>query len=488
MRLCCRKLNLSLRIILLIVIMLIMLALSSALVLASGSSRIVIDPIDNRITTAEEASFNLTISNRLEISQSYTLYSISSGAGWIVDPFPLSDKVIEAVPPDGSHTTKILVRTLNAFDPGIYKVPLTIESDSGERHDKTLEVYLSPEKPIDYLPAIRATLDMDEKVDPRAPISIKLFLENRNPLNLAGLKIQLQSEMPEFQKEVSVDLPPLEKKTVEFSIIPSRFQQPKEYVLFFIFEREGEIVKVLDKAIEIIPIISDFKVDIAREEVFIKHFGTVAIINEGNVLNTQEAKVPMSLWQALFTSSDGIVRRVEGQRYLAWEVTLAPNESVYKNFQTSYRILLYLFIALVVVGLFYWYVRPPFSITKKATTVKVGDGTLSQIKVTLEIRNRTGKTLKNVTITDIVPAIANVEQSLEPGTLKPKEIKNTAHGTKIIWSLAELDGHEHRLVTYKVKAKLNILGTFSLPRATVEAHGKRKKHYKAYSNIFRLGI
>ena len=60
-------------------------------------------------------------------------------------------------------------------------------------------------------------------------------------------------------------------------------------------------------------------------------------------------------------------------------------------------------------------------------------------------------------------------------------------GAKVIWALAELDSHEHRLITYKVKAKLNILGTFSLPRAVVEFHKKSgKKKSKAFSNVYRL--
>ena len=60
-------------------------------------------------------------------------------------------------------------------------------------------------------------------------------------------------------------------------------------------------------------------------------------------------------------------------------------------------------------------------------------------------------------------------------------------GTKVTWSLAELDSHEQRLISYKIKAKLNILGTFSLPRATVEFKRKKGSRLsKAYSNVFRL--
>ena len=86
------------------------------------------------------------------------------------------------------------------------------------------------------------------------------------------------------------------------------------------------------------------------------------------------------------------------------------------------------------------------------------------------------------------PSMSNVERSLDLGTLRPKEINHGKHGTKVTWSLVELDAHEHRIITYKVRAKLNILGTFSLPRAGVEyGKGKRGKG-KAYSNIFRVDV
>ena len=97
-----------------------------------------------------------------------------------------------------------------------------------------------------------------------------------------------------------------------------------------------------------------------------------------------------------------------------------------------------------------------------------------------------GLPLRDVEVVDVVPAIVNVEKSLELGTLKPHEIKHTQHGTRVMWSIPELEGHEHRLITYKVKAKLNILGMVSLPRATVRYIRKGGRKGKAYSNVFRL--
>ena len=228
----------------------ILLVLLSTLSLAE--SNIDLKVKKNHIAFSEIAQYDLTITNNAEGKQRYSIYSLQSGQGWNVDPFPLKDKIIE-LNAGMSYSTIIQAQPFDKeLQPGIYYVQISIASDLGESYTKSLKVYLSPEKPVDYLPAIKASIDMDEKINPKEPLSIKLFLENRNPLDLTGLVVKIQSDMPEFIKEVSVDLPPLDKKTIEFSINPNQFQQPKDYLLFFIFEHKGEVAKIMDKKVEVI--------------------------------------------------------------------------------------------------------------------------------------------------------------------------------------------------------------------------------------------
>lgn len=463
------------------VVLLVVLSLVSI-----ADSDVGVTSIDNEITTIEQASFSLKITNNANQVQRYSIFSLQSGLGWNVDPYPLKDKIIE-LKPGASYTTTIKANVIEKekLNPGIYFVEITIQSDLGETYTKSLKIYLSPEKPIDYLPSIKATLDIDEKIDPREPVSIKLFLENKNPLDLTGLKIRIQSDIPEFTKEVDVELPPLEKKTVEFSIMPNPTQQPKEYMLFFIFENKGEIVKVIDRKFEIITLLPEFEVNVTEEKSFLKVLRTIKVRNGGNVLNTQTVKLPLSFGEYFFTTSTGSKPAEQG-RALTWEITLGPDETKTMQALTNYRLLLYLaIVALILLG-FYLYIKSPISVRKMATAIKSGDGALSEIKITLEVKNLSRKAIHDISVTDTVPGIADIEKSLELGTLKPKEIKHTKNGTKVIWSLAELDAHEHRMITYKLKARLNILGTVSLPRATVQFKSKGKRSRKAYSNIFRL--
>ena len=468
----------------LLVVSILLLVNSIAVV---ADSNIEITPINNQVAIGEFATFDLTIINNENKPQRYSIYSLQSGQGWNVDPHPLRDRIIE-LDARQRHTTTLRVQTLESLTPGIYHVPVSIESDLGERYSESMKIYLAPEKPLSYLPSISAILDMDEKLDPTDSVSIKLFLENKNPLDFKGLTIRIQSDMSEFRKEVTIDLPPLEKKTVEFAITPNPFQQPKDYTLFFVFEYGDQTVKVIEQKVEVIPLLPRFDLEVSDEVVYWKTFSQLEVTNNGNVLNTQKVRYPVSFWQSLFTRSDAELIKDGKQRYLVWEATLQPNESISFPFVTNYRLLLYLAAAITLLTTFYLYVRSSVFLTKKVLTTKSdSEGALSEIKVTIELLNKSHKKLKNISIVDLVPAIANVEKSLELGTLKPQEIKHTKKGTKVIWSLVELDSHEHRIITYKIRAKLNILGTFSLPRASVDYVTKRGKKMKAYSNIIRLG-
>ncbi len=459
-----------------------MLILSSGFVLAQ--SQVKLEPANNDITLIEEALYTIEIKNTGEVTANYKLYSLESG--WIVDP-PAYDRTFYLQPGETKKTT-IKIKPVEKFKPGIYAPTFYVDEyidNAVKSYTNPLKIYLSPDGPVDYVPSLKVDIDMNDKINPRETVSVKMFIENRNPLDLKDLKIRIQSDMPEFVKEGSLNLPPLEKKTAEFSITPSKYQQPKKYTLFFIFERFGEQVKVITKNVEILPLQPAFEFTKNDETIFFKRFSALAVTNPGNVINTQDVNIPVGFWESLFVT-DAQTKKVDGQRVLSWKVSLAPNEEKYFFFVTNYRVLFYIIAILVIFGIFYLIVKSPIEVSKKATA-KHGENkeTLSEIKITLEVRNKSNKRIKDVEIIDVVPSIANVEKSLQLGTLKPKEIRNTKKGTKVIWSLAELDAHEHRLITYKIRAKLNILGTFSLPRTVLE-YKKGKKKGKVFSNVFRL--
>ncbi len=441
--------------------------------------------VDNEINPSQQALFELTLTNSDEVAHTYTFYSLVQG--WDVEPTPIKDKVINLGQRE-KKTITIKARPTAAYKPGIYSLPVSVRREDNVQHDLLLKVYLSPEKPLDYLPAIKVTLDMPEKINPQENVAIKLFLENRNPLDLKGVVVKIESDIPEFVKETRLDLPPKERRTVEFSITPNKHQQPKDYILFFLFEKDGEVVKAFDKRIEVLTNVPQFTITTNERKTFLKRYVDVTITNDGNILNTQEVMLPVTFWQALVSSSEDFeIEAKENGRFFVTELTLGPNEPKTLVYVINNRIPVYILLILLALFGFYLRVRSHVIVRKRASTSHHDKESVSEVKVTLEVINRSSHPLKNISVTDMVPAIANVEKTLELGTLKPHEIRHTNKGTKAIWVIAELDGHEHRLISYKVRAKLNILGTFELPRAVIEYHDTHKRKRKAYSNIFRVG-
>ena len=466
---------------------LVILLLFSTVALANIEANVTV--INNDVKIGQEAHYTLKVVNSGHAEERVSIYSLHNGLGWLIEPVPLRDKVV-TISAGSAYSASIVVKSHDTVAPGIYHLPLTVETQRGEREEVYLKVYLSPINQVDYEATIKPTIDMNEKINPKEPVSVKIALENKNLLNLSNLTVRIESDIPEFAKQAMIDLGPRDNKTVEFTITPDPYQQPKQYVLSFVFERNMQPIKVVEKVVEIIALVPPFTIEPVHEKSFLKRVSTLTITNQGNVLNTQDVTYPISYWDVLVvTNSDAQVVRTDEGRFLLWSKTLAPHEATQVMYVTNYRLYIYFLLVIIGLVLFYFYVKAPIILQKSAVTTRNdADGSLSEIKVTLEFRNVSKKHLKNVIIEDFIPAIAQVEKSLQLGTLKPQHIKPVRGGTIITWVLPDMDAGDHRVVSYKLKAKLNILGIFELPRASAEYEISKLHKGKAYSNIFRINV
>ncbi len=441
---------------------------------ALAQTDVTITPIDNEVTVGQQATFRVVMKNNQDVAQRYAVFSLQTGQGWAVDPISLNDKVIE-LQAGQSYTTIVGARLIKELPLGIYYIPIAIEGDQEDKFSESLKVYVGREDLENYVPSLKVTVDMDERIDPRRPLSVKLFLENKNKLDLNSLTVRMRSELAEFDKEMTIDLPGLSKKTVEFAVVPHPYTQPKNYVLIFEFEHKGKVAKTMDQQVEVMVLDGPFNVSSSAQTVFLREYGTLIVTNNGNVLNEQQVRFPVSWFQSIVRSREAEEFKFNGQRYLS------------VSYIINYRWVLYGLIVLVLIILFVVLVRSPIGIRKNAVTLRSDEeGALSQLKITLDVSNKTDKPIRNITVVDVVPGIVNIEKSLDLGTLRPHEIKHTAGGTTVAWSISELDAHEDRLITYKVRAKLNVLGGFGLPRAYVEYTKGKGWRRKAYSNPFQL--
>ena len=131
--------------------------------------------------------------------------------------------------------------------------------------------------------------------------------------------------------------------------------------------------------------------------------------------------------------------------------------------------------------------RSPVLVHKSATVLATKEGGISELKVLIVVKNRTGKELKNVAIIDKVPHIADVLKDFEMGTLHPiKVLKHEKKGTLIKWGVKEFDAFEERVLAYKIKTRLSVLGEFKLPVVVVKFETLTGARRSTHSNTVSI--
>ena len=85
-----------------------------------------------------------------------------------------------------------------------------------------------------------------------------------------------------------------------------------------------------------------------------------------------------------------------------------------------------------------------------------------EILVLLEVKNRALHEIKDVEIVDVVPQIARVVDRFD--TLRPKA-KKVPDGTELRWNIGSMRSGEERIVTYRIRPIVDIVGHLALPEA-----------------------
>ncbi len=98
------------------------------------------------------------------------------------------------------------------------------------------------------------------------------------------------------------------------------------------------------------------------------------------------------------------------------------------------------------------------------------------MKVMINIHNRGKTTVKEIEVLDRIPNIADLQGDISIGTLRPIKIKkHDQKGTILKWVIDELGPGDERVITYKIKSHLPIIGEFKLAQAVGSYNVNRKK-------------
>lgn len=432
--------------------------------------------IDNKILLKGTATYDVNITNEGNGTEIFEIYSLT---------FPTWDVIVEdgikifKLAPGGSKTTKIMVTPLYIDKIGGYFVPLKIKQDSTKDVlDVPLKVDIRTQQQLEgkYIPTVLMTYRIQEKIDPKKEISIEITLDNRNVLDLGDVVIKIESKL--IKDEIETTLGPKEVKTIRLSKTIDPITEPQEDTIFIsVIKDDQVIVNPKAKKFEVIG-----EYDIGEKEKVERSFlmivKEVTYSNVGNKAYEGSVKVESKLLRTFFTSTRPKVDLItEGEKkFYVWDVKIGPMESFTVSMTENYRPLFIIIVVILIIAILYFVFRSPLVIRKSASNIEKQEGGISELKVVLNIKNRGKKPIESITIVDRVPNIVSIEKEISIGTLQPEKIIRRPHkGALIKWVIEKLAVSEERIIYYRIKSSLAILGDLNLESAVAKSvHGKKE--------------
>jgi len=214
---------------------------------------------------------------------------------------------------------------------------------------------------------------------------------------------------------------------------------------------------------------------------------TIKVKNEGNVLEydfyvTETVSEFISKFFYPETQPASF-ESVDGKVSYRWLVdSLEPGQEVQIKYEIRFFSIWFSGLLLIILIFFaFTYVYRP---TIKKTARAVGHLKRGkEISVLLELKNSTIHEIKTLVITDSIPPIVQLDQTFE--TIKPTT-KKTEAGTELTWKIKSLQPLEERVLTYRIKPVVDVIGSIKLPSATVSYVDNKKQKKTASSHSVEI--
>ncbi len=471
------------------------LYLLAILLLASFASAFTFDYSPSSVTidnTSQMAVFYMTVGNDNE-RMNETLRFSGVDVDWAIQSDPLEDYLGGAtLMPGEKKQINLFFKPSEVMTLGPKKVELTVKSElTGKTESKYFFINIgSSEPPLrEYLAAVGKILDMPARIDPREPVSIRMNLENKNPKNITEMLIKLDSKL--IKKEEITSLAPLGSRNVLITASLDPYTPPQKDVMRVSLMVDGRTLQpLLEEKFEVTGYSEIIEREIPKKTAFLKATEGKTYYNEGNIKAEKQILAETNFFNRIFTGTEpeAYVIYRNGKQYLTWDISLEPRETRQIAITKDYRILFFMILLAVLSVLFYYVFRSPVVMKKEAVVIGIKEGGISELRVLIHIKNRTGTAFENFAVTDRVPHIADLDEDIETGTLKPTKSVRHKEGLMIKWELPALEKYEERILSYKIKSKLTILGGFMLPKATAKFAEKGKKEKTEKSNPVRVEV
>jgi len=434
----------------------------------AASFDVKVTPITDKIVVDEVAEFDIDVQNNLDTDEEY-LIKKAGYPFWDMYTKPLQNPITLKVPAQSTSSIKLFVDPLYITSVDTYTLDMGIVLEStGQEQKVPITVGIKSTEPLigGYIPTVLTSTSISpEKIDPRGDFTITIVLNNQNVLDYPNLTIKIESNL--FKDELYVQLGPKKDRTIEVTKKLDDMTVPqKDRLVIAIFKDERLIVSPIVKEFEVI----EYAVqeDLPKEQSFLKIRKGIKVMSN-NPDYKGIVKVETTPIKNLFMTASprAEVVKENGRNYLVWEVEVGPDKTISIRTSENYRPIVVLILLVIAAIVLYFLFRSPIVVSKAIGNVGMSYGGISEAKIVVRVKNRSQNQITDIEVVDNLPHIAHVEKELSIGSMQPHAIlKHPKKGIMIRWNIETLEAGDERVLSYRMKSRLPILGELNLPAAS----------------------
>ena len=424
--------------------------------------------VKNSILINETAIYSLVIENSAE--ENKLLQLESHNPSWIVKIEP-SLGIFNA---SSKSTYRLMLHPTTWTKEGFQRVMVSIEAPHTDEQvfvQVPVHVKKQDRSSPDYLTSVEVTIVNEKRIDPREPMQIELFLQNRNKKDIYDLEINLQSDNELFEKiHRKINISPGGAWNDQFSFNFPSDQKPINDTITVLLKHHGREIGTEIKSAYSIQAYQNLSFSNDSSSSFLKSGIYYEIENNGNVVEYVSHKHDNSyLFPALaklFTVTEPYALIEEGN--YVWKITLSPGEKKVISIDSNYRPIVYLLVIIIMVIFLYYYYKSPITIKKETTLVSNKEDKEQVVKVLIHIANRSSLPIKDVVLQDTLTKIVELMDEKKLGMVKPTKIIEKQNNTLLKWEIYSLEPFEERIISYAIKFKVVVLGDVVLKGADIK--------------------
>ena len=439
--------------------LLVSLSLLTSAVLTDSEAKVLIGgDFDKIISSDQVADFNITISN---LEGPHSLMIDVDPTSWELG---IDETEFELTRGLSKNIYFNLTPPANA-EAISYTFPLRITSPNTNETFASTDLKISIAL-IDVPLSIELNLPGDAV--PAAEFPIKATFKNKDVNKFKAVKIEFDSDLFDEPLLVKKDFDALAEQEVvhTFTVKPQLDAGNYDFVVYSTIDSVRS--KLFDASVTVLET-GSLVIEESKDERFWKTMTTYTLTNDGNAPLDQEYLLLVSGVERFFMNFDPDPEATitkDGGLYYAYNVSLDKGESF--EITQTFSMVPFL-VAVIVIGVFlvWLYRRRKLAVRKEVVPGAPHKGKKTA-RVRIIVKNRSGNRVKNVVITDNIPAPLKLVHA-KYATLRPDIIKKQAVSTKMVWKIDSLAPGEERVVTYNLVASIGVVGRITLPPTSVEA-------------------